>query len=55
MVAGVSVMTPTNNIKKARNLSITHAMGANPTVIGSWFTLLDKIKKTAGTTSPDQI
>ena len=30
-------------------------MGANPTVIGSWFTLLDKIKKTAGTTSPDQI
>ena len=30
-------------------------MGANPTVIGSWFTLLDKIKKTAGITSPDQI
>ena len=30
-------------------------MGANPTVIRSWFTLLDKIKKTAGITSPDQI
>ena len=30
-------------------------MGTNPTVIGSWFTLLDKIKKTAGITSPDQI
>ena len=30
-------------------------MGANPTVIGSWFTLLEKIKKTAGITSPDQI
>ena len=55
MVLGVSVMTPTNNIKKACNLSITHAMGANPAVIGSWFTLLEKIKKTAGITSPDQI
>ena len=30
-------------------------MGANPTVIGSWFTLLEKIKKTAGITSLDQI
>ena len=30
-------------------------MGTNPTVIGSWFTLLEKIKKTAGITSPDQI
>ena len=55
MVAGVSVMTPTNNIKKACNLSITCAMGTNPTVTGSWFTLLEKIKKTAGTTYPDQI
>ena len=30
-------------------------MGTNPTVIGSWFALLDKIKKTAGITSLDQI
>ena len=42
-------------LKKARTLSIARAMGANPTVIGSWFTLLGKIKKTAGITSPDQI
>ena len=46
---------PQITLKKARNLSIARAMGANPTVIGSWFTLLDKIKKTAGITSPDQI
>ena len=30
-------------------------MGANPTVIRSWFPLLEKIKKTVGITSPDQI
>ena len=30
-------------------------MGVNPTVIGSWFTLLEKIKKTADITSLDQI
>ena len=30
-------------------------MGANLTVIWSWFTLLEKIKKTVGITSPDQI
>ena len=46
---------PQITLKKAHNLSIARAMGANPTVIGSWFTLLDKIKKTAGITSPDQI
>ena len=46
---------PQITLKKAHNLSIAHTMGANPTVIGSWFTLLDKIKKTAGITSPDQI
>ena len=46
---------PQITLKKARNLSIAHAMGTNPTVIGSWFTLLEKIKKTAGITSPDQI
>ena len=30
-------------------------MGVNPTIIGSWFTLLEKIKKTADITSLDQI
>ena len=38
-------------LKKA----IACAMGANPTVIRSWFTLLEKIKNTVGITSPDQI
>ena len=30
-------------------------MAANPTVIGSWFTLLEKIKNTVGITSRHQI
>ena len=30
---------PQITLKKAHNLSIACAMGANPTVIGSWFTL----------------
>ena len=55
MLGGFLSQHPQITLKKARNLSITRAMGANPTVIGSWFTLLDKIKKTAGITSPDQI
>ena len=46
---------PHITLKKARNLSIAHAMGTNPTVIQSWFTLLEKIKNTVGITSPDQI
>ena len=46
---------PHITLKKARNLCIARAMGANPTVIQSWFTLLEKIKNTVGITSPDQI
>ena len=46
---------PEITLKKARNLSIAHAMGANPTVIGSWFTLLQKVMKAADIISPDQI
>ena len=42
-------------LKKAHNLSIARAMGANPTVIGNWFKLLKDIKDTAGIISPDQI
>ena len=46
---------PHITLKKAHNLSIARAMGANPTVIRSWFTLLEKIKNTVGITFPDQI
>ena len=36
---------PTITLKKARNLSIACAMGANPTVIGQWFDLLKRYKQ----------
>ena len=49
------VCHPDITLKKAHNLSIAQAMGANPTVIGNWFQLLKKIQDTAGIISPDQI
>ena len=42
-------------IRKARNLSIARAMGANPRVIGDWFQLLKQIKEKCGIVSPSQI
>ena len=42
------VCHPDITLKKAHNLSIAPAMGANPTVIGNWFQLLKKIQDTAG-------
>ena len=55
MVEGVSGQAPHNNIKKARNLSIARAMGANPTIISQWFDLLKKIQMEVGIVSPAQI
>ena len=46
---------PDITLKKAHNLSIARAMGANPTVIGNWFKLLKDVEDTAGIISPDQI
>ena len=46
---------PTITIRKARNLSIARAMGANPTVIGNWFKLLKEIKDKCGIVCPSQI
>ena len=46
---------PTITLKKARNLSIACAMGANPTVISQWFDLLKKIQTEVGIVSPAQI
>ena len=31
-------------LQTAKNLSIAHAMGANPTIISNWFSLLEEIK-----------
>ena len=42
-------------VRKAQNLSIAHAMGANPTVIGNWFKLLAEVKQKCQITSPSQI
>ena len=46
---------PDITLKKAHNLSIARAMGANPTVIRNWFKLLKDVKDTAGIISPDKI
>ena len=49
------VRHPTITLKKARNLSIAQAMGANPTVISQWFDLLKEIQMEVGIVSPAQI
>ena len=38
-----------------KNLSIAHAMGANPSVISNWFSLLEEIKTKFKILSPCQI
>ena len=55
MVEGVLARHPTITLKKARNLSIACAMGANPRVISQWFDLLKKIQTEVGIVSPAQI
>ena len=52
---GFLLRHPDITLKKARNLSIAQAMGANPTVIGNWLKLLKDVEDTAGIISPDQI
>ena len=42
-------------LRKAQNLSIARAMGANPTVISNWFELLKKIMDTCNITTLHQI
>ena len=46
---------PDITLRKAQNLSIARAMGANPTVISNWFGLLKKIMDTCNITAPHQI
>ena len=46
---------PEITLRKAQNLSIARAMGANPTVITNWFELLKKIMDTCNITTPHQI
>ena len=52
---GFLLCHPDISLKKAHNLYIAQAMGANPTVIGKWFKLLKDVKDRAGIISPDQI
>ena len=35
---------PRDNTMNSKNLLIARAMGANPTVISNWFSLLEEIK-----------
>ena len=46
---------PDISLKKARNLSIARAMGANPTIIGQWYSLLKEVMDTVDIMSPEQI
>ena len=46
---------PDISLKKARNLSIARAMGANPTVISQWYSLLKEVMDKVDITSPEQI
>ena len=46
---------PEITLRTAKNLSIAHAMGANPTVISKWFSLLEEIKTKFRILSPCQI
>ena len=46
---------PDISLKRARNLSIARAMGANPMVISQWYSLLNEVMDTVEITSPEQI
>ena len=46
---------PEITLRTAKNLSIARAMGANPTVISNWFSLLEEIKTKFRILSPCQI
>ena len=54
-ISGFLKRNPGIRVRKARNLSIAHAMGANPTLIGNWFKLLAEVKQKCQITSPSQI
>ena len=46
---------PDISLKKAKNLSIARAMGANPMLIGQWYSLLKEVMDTVDIMSPEQI
>ena len=46
---------PDITLQTVKNLSIAHGMGANPTVISNWFSLLEEIKKKFNILSPCHI
>ena len=54
-LSGFLKRNPGIPVRKAQNLSIAHAMGANSTVIGNWFKLLAEVKQKCQITSPSQI
>ena len=54
-LSGFLKCNPGIRVRKAQNLSIAHAMGVNPTVIGNWFKLLAEVKQKCQIKSPSQI
>ena len=54
-LSGFLKRNPGIRVRKAQNLSIARAMGANPTVIGNWFKLLGEVKQKCQITSQSQI
>ena len=54
-VKGFLSRHPRITVKKAKNLSIARAMGANPTIISTWFKKLKETLKSCGINSPSQV
>ena len=54
-LSGFLKCNPRICVRKAQNLSIARAMGANPMVIGNWFKLLAEVKQKCQITSKSQI
>ena len=54
-LSGFLKCNPGIHVRKAQNLSIARAIGANPMVIGNWFNLLAEVKQKCQNTSLSQI
>ena len=54
-VKGFLKRHPNITVKTAKNLSVTRAMGANPTVISKWLRELKANAKACGVSTPQQV
>ena len=54
-IRGFLIRHPNITIKKAKKLSVAHAMGANPVVIADWFKKFKLITKAVGVNTPQEV